>query len=279
MQCNIKDTSINYEIIGEGKPIIMIHGYYADNRVMAGCMEPVFSTRDGYKRIYIDLPGMGKSETSEWITTSDDMLDVVVDFIKKVVPNENFLIAGNSYGGYITRGVMHKMMDRVDGFALICPITIPEYKKRTLPEHVVLVRDTELLSRLNKDDAEDFNSSMVTQSERIYERYQNEIMSGVKAANSDFLQNIMKNGYGFSFDLNKESKIFDKPSLILLGRQDDCVGYKDALTMLDKYPRATFSILDIAGHNLQIEQEKVFNSLVNEWLTRVEQQKSNQINL
>lgn len=222
---------------------------------------------------------MGKSEAPEWITTSDDMLDVVVDFIKKVVPNENFLIAGNSYGGYITRGVMHKMMDRVDGFALICPIIIPEYKKRTLPEHVVLVRDTELLSRLNQDDAEDFNSSMVTQSERIYERYQNEIMSGVKAANSDFLQNIMKNGYGFSFDLNKESKIFDKPSLILLGRQDDCVGYKDALTMLDKYPRATFSILDSAGHNLQIEQEKVFNSLVNEWLTRVKRQKSNQINL
>lgn len=50
MQCNIKDTLINYEIIGEGKPIIMIHGYYADNRVMAGCMEPVFSTRENIYR-------------------------------------------------------------------------------------------------------------------------------------------------------------------------------------------------------------------------------------
>lgn len=275
MKCNIKNTLINYEIIGEGKPIIMIHGYYADNRVMAGCMEPIFSGKNDYKRLYIDLPGMGKSESSEWITTSDDILDVVVDFIEKIIPNENFLIAGNSYGGYIARGVMYKMMDRVDGMALICPVVIPEYKKRNLPENIVLVSNNELLSRLTLDDKEDLNSSMVVQSERIYERYQNEVMSGVKIANVEFLQNIMKNGYGFSYDLEKIDKKFNKPALILLGRQDDCVGYKDALNLLDKFPRATFSVLDSAGHNLQIEQEEVFNSLINEWIERVNKEKSN----
>lgn len=275
MKCNIKNTLINYEIIGEGKPIIMIHGYYADNRVMAGCMEPIFSGKNDYKRLYIDLPGMGKSESSEWITTSDDILDVVVDFIEKIIPNENFLIAGNSYGGYIARGVMYKMMDRVDGIALICPVVIPEYKKRNLPENIVLVSNNELLSRLTLDDKEDLNSSMVVQSERIYERYQNEVMSGVKIANVEFLQNVMKNGYGFSYDLEKIDKKFNKPALILLGRQDDCVGYKDALNLLDKFPRATFSVLDSAGHNLQIEQEEVFNSLINEWIERVNKEKSN----
>lgn len=275
MKCNIKNTLINYEIIGEGKPIIMIHGYYADNRVMAGCMEPIFSGKNDYKRLYIDLPGMGKSESSEWITTSDDILDVVVDFIEKIIPNENFLIAGNSYGGYIARGVMYKMMDRVDGIALICPVVIPEYKKRNLPENIVLVSNNELLSRLTLDDKEDLNSSMVVQSERIYERYQNEVMSGVKIANVEFLQNIMKNGYGFSYDLEKIDKKFNKPALILLGRQDECVGYKDALNLLDKFPRATFSVLDSAGHNLQIEQEEVFNSLINEWIERVNKEKSN----
>jgi len=29
-------------------------------------------------------------------------------------------------------------------------------------------------------------------------------------------------------------------------------------------------VLDRAGHNLQIEQEDLFNALVNEWLDRVE---------
>lgn len=269
MECKIKNVSINYEIIGEGKPIIMIHGYYSDNRVMKGCMEPIFRDKDGYKRIYIDLPGMGKSESAEWIINSDIILDIVTEFIKEIIPNENFIIAGNSYGGYISRGVIYKMTDRIDGALLICPLIIPDFKQRNLPEHVVIVKDNRLLSKLTSEEAEDFNSSIVVQSERIYERYQNEIISGVKAANSEFLQNIMKNGYGFSFNVDNLNKKIDKPVLIFLGRQDDCVGYKDAWNILDEFPRSALAILDRAGHNLQIEQEEVFNSLTNEWLVRI----------
>lgn len=36
------------------------------------------------------------------------------------------------------------------------------------------------------------------------------------------------------------------------------------------YPRVTFAVLDMAGHNLQIEQPDVFNSLVHNWLNRLE---------
>lgn len=48
-----------------------------------------------------------------------------------------------------------------------------------------------------------------------------------------------------------------------------CVGYKDAWNVLDNYPRATFAVLDKSGHNLQIEQAELMNSLVIEWLDRV----------
>lgn len=46
---------------------------------------------------------------------------------------------------------------------------------------------------------------------------------------------------------------------------------KDAWDILDNYPRATFCVLDRAGHNLQIEQEDLFMSLVREWLERVDE--------
>jgi pimeloyl-ACP methyl ester carboxylesterase len=83
MECNIKNISINYEIIGGGKPIIMLHGYAADHRLMSKCMEPVFSNKENYKRIYIDLPGMGKSTSAPWIDSSDTILDTVIEFIEK----------------------------------------------------------------------------------------------------------------------------------------------------------------------------------------------------
>ena len=63
---------------------------------------------------------------------------------------------------------------------------------------------------------------------------------------------------------------FSKPSLFITGRQDNTVGYYDLYNLLEDYPRATFVILDTAGHNLQIEQEEVFNSLFLNWLERVE---------
>jgi pimeloyl-ACP methyl ester carboxylesterase len=58
---------------------------------------------------------------------------------------------------------------------------------------------------------------------------------------------------------------------MLTGRQDSSVGYRDAWTILENYPRATFVVLDRAGHGLYIEQEGLFNALVNDWLDRVEE--------
>ncbi|MCH3965398.1 MAG: alpha/beta hydrolase [Clostridium sp.] len=272
MKCKIDDISINYHIKGNGKPVVMIHGYAADSRLMMGCMEPAFLNKKDYKRIYMDLPGMGESSTSERITNADDMLDVIVDFIRKIIPDENFLLAGESYGGYLSRGIIYKMFEKVDGLLLICPVIIPDFKKRDLPEHVILVKDRKLLSQLNEYEIENFNSISVLQSEKIYRRYKDEVLSGLEAGKHEFLRYFQKNGYKFSFDVDKIDKKFTKPTLILLGHQDSRVGYKDAWTILNNYPRATFAVIDNAGHNLQIEQEDMFNYMVDEWIRRIQKE-------
>ena len=38
----INDTIIEYECIGEGTPILFLHGWGMDRRIMSGCLEPVF---------------------------------------------------------------------------------------------------------------------------------------------------------------------------------------------------------------------------------------------
>ena len=65
-----------------------------------------------------------------------------------------------------------------------------------------------------------------------------------------------------------ESLTYNKPSAIITGRQDDSVGYKDMFKLLDNFPRAGFSILDGAGHNLQIEQPELFREYFRNWLKR-----------
>lgn len=46
--------------------------------VFDNAMEPLFEKRSGWKRIYIDLPGMGFSKPQPSIQNSDDILDAIL---------------------------------------------------------------------------------------------------------------------------------------------------------------------------------------------------------
>jgi pimeloyl-ACP methyl ester carboxylesterase len=248
----------------------MLHGFSLDHRMMVGCMEPIFSQRPGWQRIYVDLPGMGRTKGEDWINGSDEMLQVVAEFIDTVIPNQRFLIAGESYGGYLARGVARKKADLVDGIAFICPMIVPEKSERDLPEHRVIKREEEFLAGLTEEQAKEFTSMAVVQDRDNWERFEREILAGASLADYAFLDKI-KRKYGFSFDVDAWPAPFPKPVLFLLGRQDASVGYRDAWRILENYPRATFAVLDRAGHNLQMEQKRLFDALVSEWLDRVEE--------
>ena len=64
---------------------------------------------------------------------------------------------------------------------------------------------------------------------------------------------------------------FSKPTLILTGRQDNSVGYRDVWDLIENFPRATYAVLDRAGHFLSVEQNTLMKALINEWLDRVDE--------
>lgn len=271
MKCHLDKITVHYETRGKGKPIIMLHGGAPDRRSMIGCMEPILRNRKGWQRIYLDLPGMGKTRAAEWISNSDQMLDIVLDFIGTVIPDQSFVLAGASYGGYLARGIIYRMAQQVDGLLLICPVVVPDSNKRVLPKHVTLVKEGSSPSNLYPEETKLFESFAVVQTPKIWKRTLKEILSGIKIADTEFLSKLQARGYSFTFDVDALSEVFEKPTLILVGRQDSMVGYRDAWNILAKYPRATFAVLDRAGHNLPIEQAHLFNALVEEWIDRVEE--------
>jgi len=76
--------------------------------------------------------------------------------------------------------------------------------------------------------------------------------------------------YAYSFDVDAVSEPFPGPTLIVTDRQDSIAGYRDAWKILDNYPRATYVVLDRAGHMLE-ETEDLVHVLINDWLDRVEE--------
>ncbi|GHO89989.1 2-hydroxy-6-oxo-6-phenylhexa-2,4-dienoate hydrolase [Reticulibacter mediterranei] len=231
-------------------------------------MEPLFVQRSGWQRIYLDLPGMGQTPSNEHIKSTDDLLDVVVDFIDAVIPGHSFLIAGTSYGGYLSRGVLRRKFDQVAGMALICPVIFGDRSQRDLPPRTVIVENARLLAELVPADAEEYSSLAVVQNEENWQRFRDEILSGMSIADEAFLQRISQR-YSYTFDVDVLPQPFSKPVVILAGRQDQVTGYRDAWRILENYPRGTFAVLDRAGHNAHIEQHHLFQVLVGEWLDRV----------
>ena len=269
MECKLENITLNYEIYGDGYPVLMIHGWPVDHRIMKGCMEPLFETRPNYKRIYFDLPGMGKTKGEDWIEGTDDYLNIIIEFVEKIIPNESFIIVSESYGCYLARGLIKKKQNLIDGVLFLVPVTLPYEEQRDLPEPVILAKDENLISKLSPFEREIFEDVATIINKKVLERGKEEGLSGVTIADYVFLEKVREN-HEFSFNVDLLNDKFTKPTLFLLGRQDSTVGYRDAWKIIENYPRATFAIIDRAGHILQIEQEELFNSLTNDWLDRVE---------
>lgn len=270
MECKLDRITIYYESFGEGRPILMLHGWTTDHRWMAAELEPIFQSRTGWQRIYLDLPGRGQTLAPPWVAHQDQVLDIILDFTDRVISGQRFSVAGLSHRGYLARGVVYRRAALIDGVLLIVPITEAELEQRDTPEHVMLVEEKDLLSELVPSEARAFTEGVVVQSRRLLDRLRNEILPAVECADRAFLSRLRRN-YAFSFDVDALAEPFAGPALILLGRQDSEVGYRDAWRLVENYPRGTFVVLDRAGHYLPIEQEGLFRTLVNEWLDRVEE--------
>ena len=270
MKCELEKITVHYETFGEGKPIIMLHGWPIDHRVMVSTMEPIFKNRDGWKRIYPDLPGMGKTPGMDWITHQDQILEIILDFVARVVPGQRFVVAGFSYGGYLARGMIYRRLEMMDGLLLIAPVILTDDTQRTIPSHITLVKDPALILELDSNLADAFQGLAVVQSRELLDSMKAVSLPAREIADHEFLSKLHEN-YAFSFDVDTLPEPYGGPTLMVMGRQDSWCGYHDAWSILENYPRGTFVVLDRAGHGLMVEQSDMFNALVNEWLDRVEE--------
>jgi len=154
-------------------------------------------------------------------------------------------------------------------YAITLMVKVPD--ARDLPPQEVRVPDPELMAGLTPQQREEFEWVAV-QSQRICERIEKEMNPGIALGDASFLTKLIEEGNAFSFDMDATGiEPFEKPTLIVTGRQDWTVGYRDAWQILEQYPWATFAVLDRAGHNLPIAQERLFDALVGEWLDRVDE--------
>ncbi|HUN09101.1 MAG TPA: alpha/beta hydrolase [Aggregatilineales bacterium] len=244
----------------------MLHGWPYDHTHMAFEMERHFTLRAGWRRIYVDLPGMGRTPGADWILSSDDMLNVLEQFIDRLVPNQRFLVAGLSYGGYLARGLIYRRGAEIDGVLLSVPST--GYPAEDLPPRSRVVRDSKVMTQAHIENMAWIEDEVVSENASVLDYVR--IINAMPPGDEAFLKRLRKNRV-FSFDVDAPARPFEAPSLFILGRQDHLVGYRRQWQILENYPRATFAVLDGGGHLVWGEKTTLCQALVSDWLDRVEE--------
>lgn len=161
MWCDVDDTSVYYETVGDGRPIVFLHGWSMDHRVEISDYEPIFDRHPEWRRIYLDLPGMGRTTAGPSITSQDRILAVVLKFIDQVLPRQRFALSGTSAGAYLARGVVRDRAGAIDGLLLRVPCIIADDARRTVPSFHPLIEDRQLLASLDSADRGDLGDILV----------------------------------------------------------------------------------------------------------------------
>jgi pimeloyl-ACP methyl ester carboxylesterase len=260
--------------VGEGRPLLFIHGWTMDHRDELFDYEPLMQSRQGWRRIYIDLPGMGKSAGTS-VQDQDEMLRLLLQFIDQELGREPFAIAGTSAGAYLARAVAAKRPQQTIGLLLRMPLIEPADTARDLKGVRALVaqqghdQDPER-SVANVPaliiDSECYRKALARKNALRVEPAQ-------ALANRRMLDPIRNDPRRYALSAPIVGSETAMPVLIISGREDRSVGYRDAWGLVEQYSRATYVAVDRAEHGFPIDRinTALFAALVNDWLDRIEE--------
>jgi len=256
MEIRVGKVVVHYVEHGTGRPVLVLHGAGVDHREAEACFEPAFDGVAGLRRIYPDLPGMGRTTAPETLRSADDVLDTLLNFADEVIGGTAHLLIGHSAGAYYAQAMAARRPAQVAGLALVCPL-VPG--TRDVPEHRVVAGSGEI-----GDDV--FRSYFVIQTPEMLERYEHYVAPAAALVDQAALERI-----GERWALTPDhAPAYAGPTVVVAGRLDSTVGYAAATDLVDRYPHASLAVVDDAGHALPHEQPELLRALLAEWLARVE---------
>ncbi len=107
MQVKINNWNINYEVMGEGNPVILLHGWLANLETM----KPLANNLSQNFKVYlVDIIGFGKSDLPETSLNTDDFGNFLKDFIDELKIKNPILIGHSNGGRMIINAVGRKIV-------------------------------------------------------------------------------------------------------------------------------------------------------------------------
>jgi len=265
----ISSNGIMYhvEVVGEGEPIVFLHGFTGD---LTTWYQITRMLRNRYKCVLIDLIGHGKTDSPEGFlrynleTVSQDIMQIL-----DVLHITKTHLLGYSMGGRLALATAVLFPTRIA--SLILESSSPGL--RTEKERAERRNSDELLaSQIEKDGVERFidyweNIPLFASQKTLTREQQQEIRKQRLGNNPVGLANSLR-GMGTGAQLSYWERLHEihVPTLLICGELDQkfCTIAKEMSTRIQT---AKVEKVEDTGHAIHVEQPQFFGKIVDEFVS------------
>jgi pimeloyl-ACP methyl ester carboxylesterase len=260
--------AVNYVEIGEGDPILFVHG-------IAGCWRnwlenlPYFGRT--HRAIALDLPGFGDSPMPSWEISMANYGRLIHDFCERLGIDHVAALVGNSMGGFIGTEAVIEEPERFDRLVLISAagVNFAEWQGRPFEAGARIFkaaipfmsgeRRIYWTRPLGRKLA--FGRLFRNPNKLRPELLAEQVRPGLQAPGfSDALTAI------WGYDTRERLTEIEIPTMVVWGLSDQIVPVEGALGYHRLIPHSRLEIFERTGHLPMLERPQRFNPLLEEFI-------------
>ncbi len=251
MQVKINNWNINYEVIGEGNPVILLHGWLATLETMRPIAN---SLSQDFKCYLVDIVGFGKSDLPEHPLKTDDFGNFLKSFID-ALNIKNPILIGHSNGGRTIINAVGRGLFPSKKVILIDSAGIKPKRKASYYLKVGFYKIGKFFLNLLPN-----TKSIKNFKDKLY----NKVGSSDYKASASVLKETMK--IIVNEDMTDLLPKISVPTLIFWGTLDTATPISDAKKMEKLIPDCGLIEYPGSSHFSYLENINNFNAVVNEFL-------------
>jgi pimeloyl-ACP methyl ester carboxylesterase len=262
-------ASVSYAEIGEGEPILFVHG-------LAGCwrnwLENLPHFGRTHRAIALDLPGFGESPMPSWPIDMPAYGRLLHDFCEKLGIDRVAALVGNSMGGFVATEAAIECPSRFERLVLVSAagVSFAEARGRRVEAGLRMFEAALPFTAGPRRTWLNRPRGRQVAFGRVF-RYPNRIRPELLL--EQMTPGLQAPGFGDSirtiagYDTRDRLPEIEIPSLVVWGLDDYVVPVEAAIGYHRLIPQSRLEIFERTGHVPQLERPTRFNSLLDAFLT------------
>ena len=258
---HINNHQISYTDTGNGRPLVLIHGYPFNSSLWA---DQIPALSNGYRVIAPDLRGFGESDASQEPSTMNSLAADVARLMDHLeIPRAT--IGGLSMGGYVALAFYKQFTSRVRALVLAdtraqadteeAKQTRAQQAEKALSEGMAGIADAMLPKLLTPET--------VSKHPEIVKRVRDMMLKTKPEGAAAALRGMAERD-----DQTELLPRISVPTLILVGAEDAITPVADSEKLHQAIAGSSLVVLDHAGHVSNIERARQFNDALLHFLSR-----------